>query len=269
MKTASYFYRNYLRLPSIRALVPDLKLLLLTLGIGCESNVGAWIPVELANDSGLVPAAVAGGLADLERRGHILADQETGEVFLTDFFRENTFKTPSRRGQARADFVRVRSPKIRERIIDAIKKSPECGLSIADIQQNQQLAKQDKSSEVKSRERGAQGAPAPLSPGGDLGDLGEPGSGQAAPVRYQASPDGLSHELGNARDEAALALISNYPPAERAEAVAEAARRDKAGVAWPSAVLAILRASPNHQPPPQLSPLAIQVEAKRRAYGLS
>lgn len=87
----------------------------------------------------------------------------------------------------------------------------------------------------------------------------------AAPARarYQTSPDGVVYQPGNVRDEVALAAISNYQPDARAAAVAEAARRDKASVAYPAAVLAILRTSPDHKQAPPLSEAALAAQAAR------
>lgn len=119
--------------------------------------------------------------------------------------------------------------------------------------------------DIEIRERGA------LSTDGDFAQP-DSGQGQAAPAsppvgaaRYQASPDGVVYQAGNARDEAALASIASYPTDAVAEAVAEAARRDKAGCAWASGVLAILRASPGHQQPAaRLSEYAIAAQVNRR-----
>jgi hypothetical protein len=128
MKKSSSISRNFFKRPQIRELVPDLKLLIALLLISAESHVGCWIPGGLNEDSGFDLTALGGGLTDLDRRGLISRDGETGEIFITSFFRDNTFKGPSRVGQAISDFRQVESKKLREKIIDAIKNSPECGL---------------------------------------------------------------------------------------------------------------------------------------------
>lgn len=135
MKRTACISRGFLRRPAVRELVPDLKLLVLTLKLNCESHVGAWVPIGLGEDAGLDPSAVTGGLADLQKRGHIFMDGATGEVFLADFFRENTFKTVPRQRQALDDFNRVQSLAVRERIVRAVVASPECGLG-AGIEEN-------------------------------------------------------------------------------------------------------------------------------------
>lgn len=128
MKAKSLLPRNFFRQPEVRKMVPDLKLLAVALRVGCESHVGCWLPSGLGEDTGLTPEALQGGLADLERRSHVLSDRETGEFFVASFFRENVFPTEARRRQAQSDFSQIRSQKLRGAVILAIKNSPECAL---------------------------------------------------------------------------------------------------------------------------------------------
>lgn len=147
MKTSSSIKRNYFRRPAIRQLVPDLKLLLAVLQVGCESHVGCWVPSGLADDAGLSPEACEGGLGDLEKGGFIHFDKATGEIFLTDFFRNNTFKGPLRGQQALVDFRQVESGALRKMILKAVGESPECGLDVEFLtcfHKNQQLKNQGK-----------------------------------------------------------------------------------------------------------------------------
>lgn len=266
MKRSSSISRTFFRRPAVRELVPDLRLLLVVLTVGCESHAGVWRPSGLPEETGLEIGAIDGGLADLERRGHILRDRSTAEVFLRAWYRDNSFKTTTRWGQWLEDLKQIESPRLRTAVLEAITASPECGLNPQNVdnskenQKNQQTDHQEKDQDKdkdKRRERGAQGAPGSHSLSNDSD--------------YQKSPDGVVFQIGNIRDEAALTAISDFPPDARAAAVAEAARRDKGGVAYPSAVLSILRcSSPDHpQPPRQLTPAAIAAEAARRAYGLS
>lgn len=128
MKQRSYLPRNFFRRPEIRELVPDLKFLITFLMISCESFVGVWIPGGIGEDAGFDPAAVAGGLADLERRGIIARDASTGEIFVTSFFRDNTFKGLSRHHQAASGFRAIMSKALKERVIAAVAASPGCFL---------------------------------------------------------------------------------------------------------------------------------------------
>lgn len=268
MKRSSSISRTFFRRPAVRELVPDLRLLLVVMTVGCESHAGVWRPAGLPEETGLEVGAVDGGLADLERRGHILRDRGTAEVFLRAWYRDNVFKGPARWGQWLEDLKQIESPRLRAAVLEAIAASPECGLSPQNVdnsketQTNQQTTSQGQDQDQdKARERGAQGAPGPRSPGGGLGEL-NPVAQSAS--RYQASPSGVVYQAGNVRDEAALASISSYPLDAVAAAVTEAAGRDKAGCAWASGVLAILRASPDHQPPPQLATWAIAAQVNRR-----
>lgn len=129
MKRTSVLARNFYRRPVVRALVPDLKNLLAVLTVGCESHVGCWVPVGLGEDAGLDISAVEGGLKDLEKRGLIMCDKETGEVFLKLFFRDNKFSGEARHRQAMGDFEAVLSPFLKEAIVAAVRASPECYLS--------------------------------------------------------------------------------------------------------------------------------------------
>lgn len=129
MKKSSVFNRTFFRRPAVKTLVPDLKLLLTVLTMGCESHVGCWVPSGLGEDSGLERAALAGGLDDLEKKGLIKKDEASGEVFLCWWFRDNHFKGEGRGKQALGDFVLVQSPFLRAAILAAVAASPECGLS--------------------------------------------------------------------------------------------------------------------------------------------
>jgi len=170
MKSRSSLHRNFFRRADIRCLVPDLKLLLTVLTIGCDSNAGAYLPGGLGDDSGLEATALAGGMNDLEKRGLIVRDNTTGEIFLSHFFRDNTFSNPARRINARDDFERVESTVLRQKIVDAVGKNPDCGLTAADLapsfQLNQSHPVQAKQSEAKvsKAKRSEAASPAPASP---------------------------------------------------------------------------------------------------------
>lgn len=128
MKRSSMLSRAFFRRPAVRDLVPDLKLVLAVLTVGCESHAGAYRPAGLGEDTGLDPAALSGALNDLEQRGHIVRDKETGEVFLADFFRDNTFLTPARRRQARDDYLQIESYYLAYLVERAAEENPSAGL---------------------------------------------------------------------------------------------------------------------------------------------
>lgn len=137
MKRSSSISRVFFRRPKIKELVPDLKLLLAVLTVGSESHVGCWIPGGLSEESGLDSSALDGGLVDLERRGFVLRDMATAEIFLLDFFRDNTFKGPNRGNQAKTDFLAVRSTSLRAAILKAVAASPECGLAASFLEKQE------------------------------------------------------------------------------------------------------------------------------------
>lgn len=130
MKRSSVISRAFFRRPAVRDLVPDLKLVLVVATTGCESHTGIYRPAGLSEDTGLDPSALSGALDDLERRGHILVDNKTGEILLLSWYRDNTFATPQRQGQWRDDLAQVDSQTLRAAAQDLAVKNPSCGLSV-------------------------------------------------------------------------------------------------------------------------------------------
>lgn len=166
MKRSSVICRAFFRRPSVKELVPDLKLALTVITVSCETHCGVYIPGGLSEDVGLDPSALAGALVDLERRGHIMTDSATGEIFVTAWYRDNTFKGGPRGQQWRGDFIRVESAKLKAAVLAAIAASPECGLVVDKngcFIENQQLNYQGEvKGEVKEKREAEK--PAPASP---------------------------------------------------------------------------------------------------------
>lgn len=155
MKRSSVLSRTFFRRPAVRELVPDLKLVLIVLTVSCESNTGIYRPAGLAEDAGLDAVTLAGALVDLERRGHILVDHATGEIFIIAFYRDNTFKGKPRFGQWVADWALAESEKLRAAAVKAIAVSAECGLVVTEngtIKLNQSLTVQDKDKDKDKEE---------------------------------------------------------------------------------------------------------------------
>lgn len=151
MKQMAVLPRNFFRRHEIRALVPSLKTLLTVMCVGCESHVGCWIPGDLAKDSGLEDEGVAGGLIDLQRRNLIFVDEKTSEIFIADWFRNNKFAGIQRGLQAISDFRVVESVQLKNRILEAIARSPECGLTVEFLSST--LKKQDVKHQVEVKEK--------------------------------------------------------------------------------------------------------------------
>lgn len=197
-------------------------------------------------------------LRELDRRGLVALDEGTREVGIRRWCAYHKFVGRWAKEALRA-YGQIESAKIK-----GIWVAQEGVKALFPAKSNNSSPTAEATSDATPRERSAQGAPGLLSLGGDLG---EPNY-RKTPDDVLKSLDGVVYQAGNVRDEVALASISNYPPAARAAAVADAAQRDKGGVPWASGVLAILRAAPDHHQPPPLSEAANAVVAKRRAYGL-
>lgn len=150
-KKSSLVSRTFFRRPAVRDLAPDLKLILICIAVSCESHTGVYIPGGLCDDTGLQPAALNRGLEDLEKRKLIKIDKETGEVFLSWFYRDNTFKGSVRAAQWVSDFKQIESELLKKEVLDAVLASPECLLcpsllnaDNSNKDNNQILSKQDK-----------------------------------------------------------------------------------------------------------------------------
>ena len=168
-KRSSMLSRAFFRRPAIRALVPSLKLLLVVIAIGCESHAGVYTPAGLGEDTGLSAEALAGGLADLLRRGHVSTDPATGEIFITDFYRDNKFAGTARQRQWHDDFRAIESIALKNAVLTAVKNSPECGLEIdekGNLLTNQDLGEQGK--ERKGKESQGKEAASSASPAGSV-----------------------------------------------------------------------------------------------------
>lgn len=188
MKRSSMLSRVFFRRPAVRELVPDLKLLLAVLTVGCESHAGVWRPAGIGEDTGLDAAALDGGMADLERRSHVLYDRKTGEVFLMAWYRDNTFNTPTRQGQWRDDFKQVESPRLRMVVMEAIDASPECGLHPKNVDNSNE--NQDNQSDASQGQGEGEGE----------------GIGKAA---ANAAPNAASSETNAAKPTPPLPLAAN------------------------------------------------------------
>jgi len=216
MKSRSSLHRNFFRRAEIRCLVPDLKLLLAVLTIGCDSNAGAYLPGGLGDDSGLEAAALAGGLLDLEKRGLIVRDMATGEIFLTHFYRDNTYSNPARRIHARDDFERVESMALRQKILAAVAKNPDCGLTAADLDPSSQLNQshpvQAKLSEAKqSKGKQSEAAPPSASPSSGPGSRERETKLHGVIVADEKDREGVEELAQKFGAEAVEATASHFP----------------------------------------------------------
>lgn len=132
-KRSAVLSRVFFRRPAVKDLVPDLRLLLACIVVGCESYTGVYRPAGLSDESGLDASALSGGLADLESRGHISRDQNTGEVFISSYYRDNVFRGEARARQWRDDFFQIESQTLKSAVLAAVAASPECCLVAKEI----------------------------------------------------------------------------------------------------------------------------------------
>lgn len=89
-------------------------------------------------------------------------------------------------------------------------------------------------------------------------------AGKSLPAgRFFLTPAGITHEPGNELDQENLERISRHDPAAVDAAIKSAARQDRRGRAFASAVIKILDAQVPHTTPAPLSPWAIEAEAAR------
>lgn len=250
MKRSSVLSRVFFRRAAVKALVPDLKLVLVVLTIGCESHVGVYRPAGLGEDTGLDPSSLAGALNDLERRCHILPDSVTGEIFILAWFRDNSFSNAARRGQARDDFAQIESPKLRLAVLKAIDQNPSCGLNSVEFLhhlENQQFASQG---EGKVKGEGEGEAAAPRAPA-----RGTAGAAPAAPAI------GLD---ARRRHPNRVSGIECWYPSEDQEADAIVAAHDSAAI---QAAVSAIKQRPNGvgkktSPVPAL--VLAEIECKQR-----
>lgn len=106
---------NLMAWPRIRDLLPDQKLLVYHLWSTCQQVSGCQL-VDLAAFQGalsITSPAVQEALTEFQRRGLVEIDEQTGEVFIKDWFRFHKFDSPSRRRAAEDSIRRIQSPRLR------------------------------------------------------------------------------------------------------------------------------------------------------------
>lgn len=89
---------NLMAWPRIRDLLPDQKLIIYHLWATMPAACGCAL-IDLGGFQGalnITQAALSDALKDFEKRGLLKLDEETGEVFVIDWFRFHKFVSPSR-----------------------------------------------------------------------------------------------------------------------------------------------------------------------------
>lgn len=113
---------NLMAWPRVRDLLPDQKLIVYHLWATCPSAGGCFL-VDLGAFEGqlsITVAALQGTLAEFQRRGLVLLDEETGEVSIVDWFRFHKFDTAPRRRLLEDAVSRIQSPKLRKLVLEKI-----------------------------------------------------------------------------------------------------------------------------------------------------
>lgn len=252
MREKSVVPTNLLSWPRCNGLLPDQRLILMWLW-ACPylSSAGCGlVPLPAAAATlGLDQAALMGGLDTLEVAGLIACDKETGELFIVDWFRVHTFKSPVAKRCFDADLKKVQSERLKNMIAE---KSMAYFPTATATETATETTTRTKTTTRTPPQRESAGGEAPL----------EGGKPPLSPAGGEDTIDflemqGICLQAGNARDLETLHQIKQHGHAEIAQAVSEARSRDPQGRAWPTAVLRLLlqaratntSASPSTQAP--------------------
>ena len=203
---------NLMAWPRVRNLLPDQKLITYHLWASCPEACGCCL-LDLGAFQGalnITIAALQEALREFQRRGLVAMDEETGEVFILDWFRFHKFNTGVRQRLLADSLRRVQSPDLRALIEKTMSYSPREG-----------KAREGKKTE---REAAAAAVPSPAAGGG-----------------YSLSPDGITYQPGNQRDESNLEKIKAFNKDEVDKAVQDARGEDPEDRAFTSKVLAHLK----------------------------
>ncbi|MEW5972350.1 MAG: hypothetical protein AB1713_01165 [Pseudomonadota bacterium] len=117
---------NLMAWPKIRNLLPEQKLIVYHLWATCQSAVGCQL-LDFGAFQGalsLTQEALRDTIGELEKRGLVDVDEETGEVAIVDWARWHKFNTPSRRRLAEDAIKRIQSPRLRQ----IVEKTMTCDL---------------------------------------------------------------------------------------------------------------------------------------------
>ena len=114
---------NLLSWPRIKDLLPDQKLIAYYLWASRFSNsCGCYeIPFELsAVEMGLSELALVEAIRELERRGLVMFDHATGEVFVLDWYRFHKFSSGAQQSQLRQSLAKIQSDRLKKIVTNKI-----------------------------------------------------------------------------------------------------------------------------------------------------
>lgn len=154
---------NLMAWPRIRDLLPDQKLMVYHLWATCQQVSGCQL-LDLAAFQGALSItipAIQEALAEFQRRNMLEMDEQTGEVFIKDWYRFHKFDSPARRRAAEDSIRRIQSPRLK---------------SIVEGSSTYAL-REGKGKEGNGREgKGSEDTP-PLPPSGGAGEVVTAGAG--------------------------------------------------------------------------------------------
>ncbi len=121
MRESSLVPTNLLDWPRCESLLPDQRLILLSLWssryLNC-AGTGMYPIRPAASSLGLSPDALDGGLNTLETAKLIDRDKETGEIFILDWFRFHHFKTEMSQKMLDAAIGKIASARLKNIVIE-------------------------------------------------------------------------------------------------------------------------------------------------------
>jgi len=142
--------------PRITDLLPDQKLIVMRLWCApwlSTAGVGLMPLASEAATLSLSRAALEEALREFERRELIIYDNDTGEIFIRDWFRFHTFNNARARAILSTDIEKIRSSKIRQSVDNFAKKI--VFLEKTDIYHPNSNSNVNKSKSTRARARGA------------------------------------------------------------------------------------------------------------------
>lgn len=116
--------RNLMAWPKTRNFLPDQKLIIYHLWATCEQACGCCL-LELGKfhgDLSISESALQAAIAGFEASKIVRMDQETGEIFILDWFRFHKFDNPVRKRLLAESIARIQSPRLKS----IVEKSMSC-----------------------------------------------------------------------------------------------------------------------------------------------
>jgi hypothetical protein len=124
---------NIFSWPAIASLLPEQKLIFSYLWFSRFSNTCGCFQISTAPaaaELSLHPSALEDALAEFQRRGLVERDEQTGEIFVTAWFRFNKFPPGPRQRVLISEFSKIESPRLKNLVRKNIENTVGCVLPI-------------------------------------------------------------------------------------------------------------------------------------------